>query len=299
MKREIALLLAGLALLTGCEERTELGERAVIQAAGINADEKGCEVNALLFSSNGSGLVDASKENVIRADGSGETLAAAIDDVSINDGRAAYLSNIRLIIFGEGYERADIASALNTLYYDMGCGLDTLLACADNPKEITALGFTEGVTSAEKLAELVENAALEGLAPKTTLLDALCAIESGSTFLLPYFTVEENGSMTEQGVAAIPSGSRSVSNGTLGKRLSAEETAGALLVSGENDKITISFSNGKSERCCEAYNVKVRVQEDGSAKISARLRAKNGSRLSGEDKDGAMERLGEIVRAGL
>lgn len=301
MIKKIALILVGLAFLTGCEERTELGARAIIQAAAINFDEKGYVVNALLFSSGGSGLIDASEENVIRTDGRGETLVQALNDVSLSDGRAVYMSDIKLVVFGAGYEQSNLAEAMNTLYYDMGCGLDTLLACADEPSAVTELRFTEGVTSAEKLSELIENASRAGLAPKTTLLDALCSVESEKAFLLPYLSVEENGSMTskDDGLSAVPKGAKSVVGGRLCEYLSPQETAGALLVSGENDKLTLSFFDGENERSCKAYRIKVKRLDNGETEVSARFRALNGASLTERDKNTALERLCEIVKLGL
>lgn len=301
MKKKIAAVIACALLLTGCEEHTELGERAIIQAAAIDTNENGYSVNALLFSSSGSGLIDASEENVIRTDGAGATLAQAIDDVAINDGRAVYMSDVKIVIFGAGFEQGDIAQALNTLYFDMDCGLDTLVACADEPAAIARLGFTEGVTSAEKLAELIENANRAGLTPKTTLLDALCALAAEREFLLPFLAVEENGGMTSQkdGLSAVPNGARTVFGGRLGGKLTSEQTAGALLAAGENDKITLNYFVGGNERCCDAYAISVKMRADGSAEVSARFRAKNGANLTQADKDGAMERLCAIVKAGL
>ena len=296
-----ALTFAALMLLAGCADRTELGERAIIQAAALNADEHGYTVNALLFSSSESGLVDASEENVIRVEGSGATLAQALDDVSVNDGRAAYLSDIKLVIFGGGFEDADITEALNTLYFDMECGLNTVLACADDAFEVIELRFTEGVTSAEKLLSLIENANREGISPKTTLLDALCAAESGSAVLLPQLVIEENGSVTSQddGLTAVPSGSRLVSGGRLGRRCTAEETVGLMLVSGETHRLTLSFDSGGKDRVCEARSIRVRLLPDGSAQVSASFRAKNGAALAPRDEQGAMERLRELVMAAL
>ena len=304
MKKGVfAALAAVLALLTGCEGRTELGERAIIQAAAIDCDEEGYTVNAMLFSSSASGLVDASEENVIRVDGSGETLAQALDDISLNDGREAYLDDIRLIILGAGFEETQLTQVLGTLYFDMGCGLNTVLAYADEPSEIVELRFTEGVTSAEKLLGLIDNAHREGISPKTTLLDTLCAAESDSAELLPRLVIEKNGSVTSQedGLTAVPDGSRVVSGGKLGRQLSAEETVGLMLLSGDTRRLTLNFSeDGRGGgRTCEAYGIRVRRLDDGSAEVSAKFRARNGAALTAHDEQNALVRLTEIVASAM
>ena len=80
-------VLAGIILLSGCEA-TELGGRAIIQAAAIDHDGHEYIVSALLFSSGGGsgGEIDPSNENVIKVTGRGETFAAAVDDISLSDG---------------------------------------------------------------------------------------------------------------------------------------------------------------------------------------------------------------------
>ena len=72
-----------------------------------------------------------------------------------------------------------------------------------------------------------------------------------------------------------------------------------MLVSGETDRLTLCFESGGKSRTCEARSIKVRVLPDGSAQVSASFRARNGAALTERDEQGAMERLQEIVRAGL
>lgn len=66
--KKLALIIIGTLLLTGCEaDMTELGNRAIIQAAAIDFNGN-YRVSALLFSGGGSGgdTIDASQENVIK-----------------------------------------------------------------------------------------------------------------------------------------------------------------------------------------------------------------------------------------
>ena len=89
-----------------------------------------------------------------------------------------------------------------------------------------------------------------------------------------------------------------LSGGRLSAPLNPEETAGALLVTGESDRTLLNFTHAGRELGCEAYSVKL-TEEDGGYVLSAKLRRRDGSRLPEELKDAAMSELYSIVRAGL
>ena len=93
-------------------------------------------------------------------------------------------------------------------------------------------------------------------------------------------------------------GSRFLSGGRLSAPLDPEETAGALLVTGESGRTLLNFTHAGRELGCEAYSVKL-TEEDGGYVLSAKLRRRDGSRLPEELKDAAMSELYSIVRAGL
>ena len=171
----LVLALAALLALTGCSDSTELGNRAIIQAAAVDYDGR-YHVCAMLFSSSGSGggTIDASGENVIRVNGQGETLSEAIDDISLVDGKRIYMCETKLLILGGGFENANALDALKTLYFDLRCSLNMPVCCVEkntSAEELVSLQFTEGITSADKPLSLIENANNMGVSPKTTLLD--------------------------------------------------------------------------------------------------------------------------------
>lgn len=301
----IALTAAALLTLTGCSDSTELGNRAIIQAAAVDYDGKYL-VSALLFSSGGSGgdTIDASQENVIRVTGEGKTLAEAIDDISLVDGKRIYMSETKLLILGDGFAKASALDALETLYFDLRCSLNMPVCCVERGEsaaDIGALQFTEGITSAEKPLSLIENAHNMGVSPKTTLLDLLADSAGNKTSLLPMLTVTENGSgMTaaDDGKTATLSGSREFSEGTLRESFDGTETAALMLISGKSDKITLNYLNGDEERTCEAYCVSVTDAPTlgrSARKVSAKFRTRNGGRLSEEERKAALDALTKLI----
>ncbi len=301
----LVLALAALLALTGCSDSTELGNRAIIQAAAVDYDGR-YHVCAMLFSSSGSGggTIDASGENVIRVNGQGETLSEAIDDISLVDGKRIYMCETKLLILGGGFENANALDALKTLYFDLRCSLNMPVCCVEkntSAEELVSLQFTEGITSADKPLSLIENANNMGVSPKTTLLDLLADNADGKGSLLPMLTIAENGSgMTNSNdnKTAVLSGSKGFSEGYLRSAYNKEKTAAIMLISGRSDKITLNYFLGENERTCEAYCVKVTDEEyhGGSIRrVSAKFRTRSGGHLSADERKAALSALAELV----
>lgn len=308
MKKSFMLLIASVLLtFTGCSDSTELGDRAIIQAAAVDYDGA-YHVSAMLFSSGGSGgdTIDASQENVIRVSGEGETLAEAIDDISLVDGKRIYMSETKLLILGSGFEKTSAADALKTLYFDMRCSLNMPVCCVESgvaAKELSDLQFTEGITSADKLLSLIENADRMGISPKTTLLDVLADAEGGRVSLLPMLSLSENGSgmtSSDDGKTAVIGGSRYFSDGVLRDMFDDTETAALMLILGRSDKLALNYFYEGEEKTCEAYCIKV-IDDTGLERsvrrVSAKFRTRNGGNLSENERKAALEALAQTIRS--
>lgn len=307
MKKTVIFSVIAAALLSGCADSTELGSRAIIQAAAVDYDGGEYKVSALLFSSGGSGgdTIDASQENVIKVQGAGDTIAAAVDDISLTDGKKIYLSETKLLILGKGFEKADSRGALNTLYHDMRCSLNMPVCCARIAETMTDLRFTEGMTSAEKLFSLIDNANSMGTSPKTTLLDLLASNSGGKPVLIPSLDVEENGrgmTSSDDNKTAVLSGSRQFKDGLLYGEYDETETKALMLISGESDKTLLNYFHNGAERTCEAYHVKVTSTDQGDKRIwniSAKFRARSGGKLPAEERKAAMAALSDLIEGAI
>lgn len=296
-----AMILLATLLLVGCDA-TELGRRAVIQAAAVDYADGEYTVSALMFSSGGSGEIDASDENVIKVTGTGATFAAALDDISMVDGKDIFFNENKLLIIGRGFAEGDLTPVLEVLTRELRCSLNMLVCSSDDPELLTDLHFTEGITSAEKPVSMIENAYRSGNSPRTYLLDLLNGTAAGKSVLIPQFAYTENGyGMTpdENGATAVLCGSREFSGGRLGRRLDIVETTGAMLLSGETDRVQFSFSHGGKEIGCVAENIRVEALPDGDISISANLRRRNGERLPKELSTAAMEELHYLISAAI
>ena len=149
---------------------------------------------------------------------------------------------------------------------------------------------------------MIENAYRSGNSPRTYLLDLLNGTAAGKSVLIPQFAYTENGyGMTpdENGATAVLCGSREFSGGRLGRRLDIVETTGAMMLSGETDRVQFSFSHGGKEFGCVAENIRVEALPDGDISISANLRRRNGEKLPKELSTAAMEELHYLISAAI
>lgn len=310
MKKIIVLTLITAILLSGCSDignATEIGSRAIIQAAAIDYDN-GYRVSALLFSSTGSGgdIIDASEDNVIKVTGEGETLAKAIDNISLIDGKRIYMCETKLLILGSGFELQNIKDVLNNLYFDFRCSLNMPVCCAENAEMLTDMQFTEGITSAEKPLSIIENAFEKGVSPKTTLLDLLCDLKAERNSLIPMFESVKNGrGMTsgEDGTTAVLSGSRELENGYLGRFYDSNQTAALMLWRGLSDRTTVNYNFDGGNKTCEAYNIKIisdnRDDNEMSVCVSAKFRSRNGAGIDNEERKAALHSLAKLLENGI
>lgn len=303
MKKTPFLAIIAALLFTGCADATDLGNRAIIQAAAIDYDD-GYRVSALLFSSGGAGsdVIDASQENVIKVVGTGKTLAEAVDNLSLVDGKKIYMSETKLLVLGEGFSEESVNSALNTLYYDLRCSLNMPVCCAENAEFLTDLQFTEGITSAEKPLSMIENAHELGVSPKTTLLDIFADASAKRTSLIPMFRQTENGrgmTSAEDGETAVLSGCRVLENGKLTGTFDQSQTVSLLLKSQKTDHIMLNYVYRGEEKTCEAYAIKVLDESDRfghSWSVRAKFRSRTGGKIPDDEQETALQALSRAVR---
>ncbi len=294
------IIIAAIALFCcGCTDSTELGEKAIVQLAAIDYSGGSYTLNALLFSSGGE--IDAAQSNVIKVTGSGSTLGEAVEQLSLADGKEVYMSEAKLLVLGGGFRQKDAASALAVLNRDMRCSLNTPVCFCESAELLADLEFTEGITSAQKPVDMIENAYLSGVSPKATVLDILSDNEGGRATLIPSFTEAENGrgiTSSEDGKTAILNGGIFISGGKLSQQLNSTETAGYMLLSGKADSIRLDITLNGEEYACEAYNIRV-YKQDGKPVISANFRSRTGGSLSSQQLESCNKRLAAIVRKGM
>lgn len=288
--------------LSGCADMTELGDRAIIQAAALDYDNGVFRVSALMFSGGGgSERIDSSQDNVIKVSGEGGTVGAAIENISQIDGKRVYMSEAKLLIFGAGFEQADIISALDMLYFERRCSLNMPVCFAESAEMLTDIRFTEGITAAEKPVSMIENAHSAGASPKTTVFDILCDNTAGRSSYIPMFCESFNGygmSDDENGRTAVLCGSAKIVGGRIAGTADLKQTIGLMLLSGETDSLPLNFFANGAECACEANGIAVELN-DSEVSFSARFRWLSGAPLSDSEQKAAGEVLGGYISAAL
>lgn len=297
--KKLVMIAVIILICCGCTDSTELGERAIVQLAAIDYSGGSYTLSALLFSS--SGEIDAAQSNVIKVTGSGSTLGEAVEQLSLADGRDVYMSEAKLLVLGGGFRQKDAVSALAMLNRDMRCSLNTPVCFCESAELLADLEFTEGITSAQKPVNMIENAYLSGVSPKATMLDILSDHQGGRDTLIPSFVETENGrgiTSSEDGKTAILNGGIFISDGKLSQQLNSAETAGYMLLSGKADSIKLDITLNGEEYACEAYNIRV-SQQDGKPAITASFRSITGSTLSQQQLEACDKRFSAIARNGI
>lgn len=297
--KKVFVLIAIMLCCCGCADTTELGDRAIIQLAAVDYSDGEYTLNALLFSAGGSGgEIDVTKDNVIKVTGSGATLADAVQQLSLTDGKEIYMSEAKLLVLGSGFQHKDMISVIDMLHRDMRCSLNMPVCCAENAEMLTDMTFTEGITAAEKPVSMIENAYLSGVSPKATVLDILADHEAGRETLLPYFTETVNGrgvTKSDDGRTAVLNGAKLISAGRLTQYISPYCTAGYMLLHGLTDSVTVSIEYEGAEYACEAYNII--VSDDGGVK--ANYRTRSGSPMPEQAERLAQQRLERCVSSAI
>ncbi len=301
MKKLLMLFMIVLSCC-GCADTTELGDRAIIQLAAVDYADGQYKLSALLFSAGGSGgELDVTETNVIKVTGSGDTLGEAVKQLSLIDGKEIYMSEAKLIVLGGGFEQADIASVITMLHRDMRCSLNTPVCYSEKAELLTDLQFSEGITSAEKPVDMIENAFLSGESPKATVLDILADNAGGRNTLIPSFSETKNGSgmtKSEDGRTAVIDGAVFIENGKLSEKIDTAQASGYMLLAELADSVVLDITVDEKECSCEAYNIEVEWT-NGRPKLSAYYRSRSGRYLTGEQELACRRKLNEIAEIGL
>ena len=100
----ITALTVPLTVLSGCVPHTELNEKAIVLAIGIDYEDEIFKTCFQYYNPSGTGgqtLVDNSQPNVLTTKGEGENVYGALEDASFRCGRELMLGVTQLIIIGE------------------------------------------------------------------------------------------------------------------------------------------------------------------------------------------------------
>lgn len=254
----ISVILA-LSVLSGCVPHTELNEKAIVLAIGIDYEEDLYSVTFQYYSPTGLGgrtLVDNSQPNVLTASGKGENVYGALEDASFRCGRELMLGVAQIIIIGEDAAKASVERVLNFAKSFFQSHPNMMITVAEGKAvDMMKVKFSEGIVSTEKLKFMLSNAEKSGIADLPSALSLFIALQ----------TKQQSACLPR--LRLIDDGKSDVSKD--GKTL--EIAGGALIKDGKMiDETDIETMSGLQLLCCKAQTATVTVDFDGE-KISVGL----------------------------
>lgn len=248
-KRKIAALCIAMltmaAALSGCVRYTELSDRAIVQALGVDylPDKKVYRISLQYFyqtSEGGQNQIDKTQANVLKSVGEGENIMLAAKNASIMTGKDLMLSETRLLIFGSELCKYDLGLTLEFFVSNFHSHPQTYVACAENTaEEILDIKFKEGYSSSRHLQNLIENASDEGRSPDSYTYRIMTELQTctRSTFL-PILKITEM--KTDSTIPDDSGGGEGGSGGGSGGEEKTEKTVvldGTMLFSGGTAKV--------------------------------------------------------------
>lgn len=252
VKKALKLISAVLAaaMLGGCIPHTELDEKAIILAIGIDYEEEEYSVTFQHYSPTGLGgqtLVDNSQPNVLTASGKGRDVFEALEDASIKCGCELMLGVTQIIIIGEDAAKNSVADVIDFSKSFFQCHPDMLVAVAEGKAEdYMQVKFSEGIVSTQKLKYLLSNAQRMGRIKLPAALDLFIALQTEQqSTCLPRLKLIEDGKSdaSEDGKSIEISGGVLIKNGKSRDDTDMDTMKGLQLIEGCGSDTTVTFDH--------------------------------------------------------
>lgn len=296
----LGIIILILLLLSGCWDRRELENLAIVSGLGIDDPEQGegyqlsfqivkpAEVRAPGSSSGESGSGSSGSKTVWFLRSEGTTVFDAIRNAHLQSNRRIFLSHNQVVIIGKKVAEDGILPVVDVLIRDPEPRLQQwLLIAQQQAGEILKLQAGVEKISANAIAELMENYYLTSKIKATNLHDFADGLVKKSTSnTLPIIGIkEENGEksfiLEETGI---------LKEDRLVGYLDKKETRGLLWVLGKvkSGIIVVDLPDNKGKVSLEIMNAKSKVipeVEDGKIKIKVEIteEANLGGETSFED----------------
>ena len=259
LKRALCLIAAGLLCLplAGCTETVQMNRRAIVQAVGLDLEEDGqLKLTLQIFAPavEGSGGISASADNARIIQSKGKTVADAVQNAALLQGKELFMGHNRVIVLGDSLARRDVEQPLRYFAGDPTVRQNVCLALAKNRAEdVLTSKITQGILPAEILEKLLKNAQEVGLAVHMELYAFLKALESGyESPLAPVLEAapakEEAGgeSARLEPVSALSvTGTGVFQGGRLAGTVGLETSRGLLWLRGDLNRTVLTVSSGK------------------------------------------------------
>lgn len=169
MKKIAVLLLAVCSLfcMTSCVDSEQLKEIAVVQAIGIDYDKDEFQLTLQIYSpksAGGTSSIDTSKNNATIITTSGTTIADAMRNATLLQGKTIFSGHNRVIVLGRDLSEQGIRQIFSYFNRDARTkqNADVMMA-STTANEIVTTNIEQGMLAAETMENMVNNYKRNGL----------------------------------------------------------------------------------------------------------------------------------------
>lgn len=169
MKKAVVLLLAVCSLfcMTSCVDSEQLKEIAVVQAIGIDYENDEFQLTLQIYSpksAGGTSSIDTSKNNATIITTSGTTMADAMRNATLSQGKTIFSGHNRVIVLGRDLSEQGIRQIFSYFNRDARTkqNADVMMA-STTANEIVTTNIEQGMLAAETMENMVNNYKRNGL----------------------------------------------------------------------------------------------------------------------------------------
>lgn len=202
--RLLVLLLLVALMTTGCWDKKEFNQMALVQTMAIDKQDDQYLITLQIITPK-AGEKGITAENLWILSGKGESVAMALENASLSAPRSIYLRQMDLVLFGEGVLKEDIVAGFRYLVgNNMMRRRNHLLAIPGNASEIVQAKTELGKTDIFYLANLLKDQE-QNIKYSTTILND-CVIASSSVsraVFIPSVAVQSEKEVTLDGGALL------------------------------------------------------------------------------------------------
>lgn len=251
-------------LLSSCLKPVNLQDRAIVQGIGIDWQDGEFLVTMQVFSSDGSGgqtMIDPSQQNAKIISCKGKSIAEAVAETTLSQGRTFFLGHNRLLILGKGVFDKSLGDTLSYFANSTDFREDVaVLATEQTAAEILGTNINQGILPAMTIEKTVENAAAGGFCGEVRVIDVLRALaEPHRSILLPLIRAEKDDSEKQLRTIQLDNMGAFNRDGYLGK-LNREQVQGYLLLQNQLDTlVTHPDKGGKNNLSVKLYQNKTKI----------------------------------------
>lgn len=243
-----------LVALAGCVPHTELNEKAIILAIGIDYKDEKYSVMFQYYNPTGIGgrtLVDNSQPNVLTSKGEGENVYAALEDATFRCGRELMLGVTQLIVIGREAAEYSVEKVMEFTKSFFQSHPDMLVTVAEEEAEkLMEVKFSEGIVSTQKLKFLLTNAEKTGIVGLPNAIELFTSLQTNrQSSALPRLRLLENldSDASEDGKTVEISGGVLISEGKAVDQVDMEVMSGLqiLCCKTETGTVTVDYKGEK------------------------------------------------------